>query len=247
VTIATRPGVTVTYLATRRIGPFVNAYPLALILLAGGNGLLQIGPNGKINSLKLNFLIRSRSQFLFGGAALVVAVDAPSDHPLGMDGAFRLSQPHAEDLAKVIGDVQQSTGLTVWLIGTSTGTLSAVNAAAREIAPTAAGAVLTSSQTEAVGPCGKKVSDIALGLAAITMPVLVAAHSNDRCACSPPDKADDLAAALTGASMAQAKFFPGGLPPQDRNPCEALTPHGFYRIEKTVAKAIVDWIKPLLP
>lgn len=236
----------VTYVATRRVDPSVKPYPLALVLLAGGNGVLQIGPNGHINSPRLNFLIRSRPHFLLSGVAMVVAVGAPSDHAQGMLGNFRLSAAHAEDLAKVIGDVKQSTGLTVWLVGTSSGTLSAANAAARGIAPTTAGLVLTSSQTELVpGLCGRTVSHAKL--AAITTPVFVAAHSNDHCGCSPPSRADDLVAALSGASKAQAKFFAGGWPPKDRDPCEAQTPHGFYGIEKGVTKAIVDWIKPLLP
>jgi len=32
-------------------------------------------------------------------AAVVVAVDTPSDRPMGMNGAFRLSPAHAQDLA----------------------------------------------------------------------------------------------------------------------------------------------------
>ena len=255
VTIETRPGVTVTYVATRRVWPpGLNPHPVALVLLAGGNGVLQIAPNGSIqSSLKLNFLIRSRPNFLLSGAALVVAVDAPSDKPQGMNGAFRQSQPHAEDLAKVIEKVKTDTGLTVWLVGTSSGTMSVANAAARKLPPTAAGFVLASTQTmiDAGSGCGKTVFDAAppFGLGAITAPVYVVAHLQDACPCSPPVGmygANAVVAALTGSSKKESKFFTGGKAPVS-GVCGAQHYHGFYGVEKSVTKAIVDWIKSSSP
>jgi pimeloyl-ACP methyl ester carboxylesterase len=251
VTIDTRPDVKVTYVATRRVGPFVNPHPVALVLLAGGNGLLQIAPNGSIqSSLKLNFLIRSRPNFLLSGAALVVAVDAPSDRPQGLDGEFRLSLEHALDLAGVIGKLKTDTGLTVWLVGTSTGTMSVVNAAARKLAPTAAGFVLTSSQTKLVpGLCEKTVFDANPPLGAITAPVFMVAHMQDACPCSPPFGmygAKTVIDALTGTSKKKLEFFKGGKTPIS-GVCGARHYHGFYGIETSVTKAIVNWIKPLLP
>jgi hypothetical protein len=246
VTVTTRPGVQVTYVATRLVGSLARPHPVALVLLAGGNGLLQIGPDGSVKSLRQNFLLRSRANFLQSGAALVVAVDAPTDRPRGMLGDFRLGQAHAADLSAVIVHVRQSTKLAVWVVGTSSGTLSAVNVAASAKSSTAAGLVLASSQTDLVkGLCGKKVSDAKL--AAITMPVLVAAHADDHCACSPPHKAAQLVKALRQSSKAEALVFDGGLPPKDDDPCQAMTPHGFYGVEKAVTTGIVDWIRPLLP
>lgn len=251
VTIMPRPGVELTYVATRRVWPpGLKPHPVALVLLAGGNGVLQIAPNGSIqSSLKLNFLIRSRPNFLLSGAALVVAVDAPDDKPQGMDGEFRLSQTHAEDLAKVIEKVKTDTGLTVWLVGTSSGTMSAVNAAARKIAPTAAGFVLTSTQTKKTNGCGKTVFNPETPLEAITAPVFLVAHLQDACACSPPigmEGATAVKADLTGSSKKELKFFMGGKTPIS-DECGARHYHGFYGIETSVTKAIVNWIEPLLP
>jgi hypothetical protein len=118
VNLNTRPDVTVRYVG---MTPFIGGrVPVALVLLAGGNGRLAISNAGVIGtSLSQNFLIRSREFFLRSGAAVVVAVDAPSDRPNGMNGIFRLSQEHAQDLAAVMQDVRTRYGFPVWLVGTT--------------------------------------------------------------------------------------------------------------------------------
>jgi hypothetical protein len=102
----------------------------AVILLAGGNGVLRLSPSGTIGSLSLNFLIRLRDQFARHDL-FVAALDAASDNQGGMDGAIRLSGTHAQDIGRVIADIKNRTGGgAIWLIGNSAGTLSAANARA---------------------------------------------------------------------------------------------------------------------
>ena len=127
VTLATREGAETTYSLA---GPS-NSADAALVLLPGGGGFLDIDTHGCPRRLKGNSLVRTRS--LSHSQGLVTAlVDAPSDHqgPDGL-GAFRTTPEHAEDLGQVIADVRHRTRLPVWLIGTSRGTISAVNAASR--------------------------------------------------------------------------------------------------------------------
>jgi hypothetical protein len=241
VDVPTRPNVTVRYLATQR---FLGGgrVPVALVLLAGGNGLLQVSTTGQIGtSLRLNFLIRSREQFLLSGAALVVAVDAPSDRPQGMDGAFRLSDAHAQDLQMVMQDVRTRFGHSVWLVGTSSGTISVANAASRGLRGPHAGVVFTATQTRRVtGLCGRTVFDATL--ATIRTPALVVSHRGDACYCSPAADADAVLAALTASMHKEKKIFTGGSRPVSGK-CEARSQHGFYGIEKAVTDYIVRRIE----
>jgi hypothetical protein len=241
ITVEVRPSATMKYLGLAGSEP----PKAAVILLAGGNNVLNLGPTGSIGTdLRLNFLIRSRELFARQGL-YVAALDVASDRRGGMDGNIRLSQQYAQDIAKVIAEIKQRTGAPVWLVSTSSSTLSAAAAAARLAASSARphGIVLTSTQSTLVaGFCGKTVYDAALS--AIRGPVFVVSHRDDGCKCSPGSAAvgTRLLAALTGASPKEHKIFTGGSPPLS-GPCDARAPHGFFGIESAVVEAIADWIK----
>ena len=130
VDVEVRPGVTMRYLWT----PAAGGATAAVILLAGGKGALKLSPAGDFGDLRLNFLIRSRDQFARHGLA-VASLDAASDNLAGMNGKIRMSSEYAQDVGKVIAEVKKRTGVPVWVIGTSAGTLSAVNVGARSAPP----------------------------------------------------------------------------------------------------------------
>ena len=263
VTLTVRPGVTLRYLAIFK----PNTLPAtAVILFAGGNGLLDINANGKIGTdLEKNFLVRSRARFA-GQGLLVAVVDTPGK--VLLDGQIRLSPQYAQDIGHVIQDVRKRLkhwhNVKVWLVGTSSGTLSAAGVAARmplikAIPPypaarkekdnrwRASGIVLTSTQTEYVNEedltCGKIVYDAKLS--AINVPALLVSHKDDKCLCSPPGAAPNVIAALTSvpANAKHGISFMDGDRPLSPSACQALTPHGFFGIEDTVVKAIADWIQ----
>jgi len=243
VTVRVRPGVTMNYLEVRG-----NERPRAVVILfAGGNGVLALQPSGEIGTdLGLNFLIRSRELFAREGLA-VAALDVASDlRRSGMNGDIRLSAQHAQDVAQVIADLRRRIGAPVWLVGTSSGTISAAGVAARlaQYDPRPDGVVLTSTQTALVeGLCGRTV--YFAKLAAIGAPVLAVSHEDDACPCSPgsANTGAKLMAALSAASAKEHKIFTGGAPPLSKGPCLARAPHGFFGIEDTVVKAIAEWIK----
>ncbi len=85
----------------------------------------------------------------------------------------------------MIAHLQQSTGLPVWLIGTSRGTESAAHVAmhSRE---TIARLVLTSTLTV---PTAKGVSVAGMALGKIGVPTLLVAHEHDACWVTPPHDA----------------------------------------------------------
>ncbi len=247
VEVEVRPGVTVKYLALAK----PKTTPTnAVMLFAGGNGLLDLQPNGSIGTnLSGNFLVRSRDRFVEQGL-FVAVVDTPNQ--VAIDGNVRLSAQYAQDMAHVIADVRGriDKGGKVWLVGTSAGTMSAASIAARlpRLTPPAKdnlrrpdGIVLTATQTTVVkGYCGRTVFNAQLS--AVNVPALVASHLADACGCSPPKTSVKVIAALTGAPAKKNATFTGGDPPKSKDPCMAFTPHGFLGVEDQVVKAITDFI-----
>ena len=246
VEVEVRPGVTVKYLA---LSPKPKARA-AVILFAGGNGLLNLQPNGSIGTnLSRNFLVRSRGKFVQQNL-FVAVVDTPNQ--VKIDGNVRLSAQYAEDMSRVIADVRTRSGASrVWLVGTSAGTISAASIAARlpRMTPTGTdnerrpdGIVLTATQTTVVkGLCGRTVFNAQL--AAVNVPAFLAHHAEDGCKCSPAKSAAKVLAALTGALDKGNQIFSGGLPPKSPDPCMAMTPHGFLGIEDTVVATVAEFIR----
>jgi hypothetical protein len=247
ITLATHGSSKTSYSLAMPAGAASGA-PIALVLLPGGGGFVDLGSDGCARKLVGNSLVRSRELFHSLGFATAL-VDAPSDHR-GEDGlvGFRLSPQHAADLGKVIADVRQRTSMPVWLIGTSRGTISAASAAARLKGPEAPdGLVLTSAIT--AGRSGgykpwvsQTVFDVALER--ITMPVLVVAHAADRCIRTPPGFAGRIAARTQGQREQTVKVTggPGG-GGAGLEACEGKTPHGFIGQDAELAAGIARFVR----
>jgi hypothetical protein len=232
-TIRARPGVTQAFLLARPARP-----PIAsVVLFAGGNGLLNLGAAKR--SLMGNFLLRTRGRFVAEGV-LVAAVDSPSDRPYGLDG-FRTTGAHAEDVGTLIAALREIAPAPVWLVGTSMGTVSAANAAARLSAGSGGpdGLVLTSTVTREGRERPESVGDIRLG--DIRVPTLVVHHRQDACRATPYADTPSLLRDLKSAPRRELLSFDGGDPPQS-GPCEARSAHGYVGLEAEVVAAIVGWI-----
>jgi predicted alpha/beta-hydrolase family hydrolase len=233
VTLPTRAGVTQPFFLLAPAGQPVAS----VILFPGGDGALSVKRGALAGGD--NFLTRSRNRFAAQGF-LVALLDVPSDHSDGY-GAFRSTENHARDIAGVIAYLRQRAAVPVWLVGTSRGTISAANAAARLMAPEAAdGLVLTSSITAS----SKRLLDLpaSVDLAAITVPTLLVHNTEDQCVACPFSKVPGVMDKLTRVPRKELIPFTGGDPPQG-DPCEALSRHGFLGIEDPVVAAIARWIK----
>ncbi len=211
---------------------------VALIMLPGGDGIINLGPDGKIGRSG-NFLIRTRAKWLEQGAAVLIP-DAPSDGA-ALFGR-RLTPFYAQAVRAIVDFVHSRTHAPVWLVGTSQGTNAAVNAAAAMSHGEIAGVVLTSTLTRPGGKPEFKETVYGANLAAINVPVLIASHVDDGCNLSPPGENAPLKARLTGAPRSEIVTFSGGLPARSQ-PCEAFAPHGFYGIEDQVIARILAWIR----
>ena len=247
VTIETHGGTKTRYALVRPKGA-PQGGQAALVLLVGGGGHLDLDAKGCPRALKGNSLVRSLPHFHGAGFATAL-VDAPSDHP-GEDGlkGFRMTPQHADDLGEVIADLRKRANLPVWVVGTSRGTISAANAAAR-LAGSAApdGVVLTSAITSG-GKGGQRpwaaqtVFD--LRLEAIQMPVLVVGHAADACVRTPAGLMGKITARTNGAreQVVTVTGGPGGAG-AGLDACHGRTPHGFLGQEAAVAAGIARFIQ----
>ena len=206
----------------------------SLILFAGGNGVLEIDQDG-IGKTG-NFLVRSRQLFAKQGFNVAV-IDKPNDKDELFD--FRGTVEHAQDIKAVIRFLRTKYSKPVWLVGTSRGTISAANAAARLTAPLGPdGIVLTSSVV--VSSKHQSLSDIAVDK--ITIPTLFVHNRDDGCRVSRFNDLDAVMAKFVKVRDKALQAHTGGKTKQN-NPCKAKTPHGYLGLEETVVKQIADWVK----
>ena len=232
-TIPTRPGVTQPFLLIRPADK-----PIAsVILFAGAHGRLALSPRG-IGWGEGNFLVRNRERFAQSGF-IVAVIDAPSDRPQGL-WDFRTSAAHAEDIKHVIAELRKMFDIPVWLIGTSMGTVSAANSAARLKEGGPDGLVLTSTITKESRVVTETVNSVRLK--DIRVPTLVVHHKQDGCVVTPYELAVALMRSLTQTPKKELLTFVGGdLSVSD--PCEAMSYHGFLGLDVEVVVAIASWIK----
>ena len=215
-----------------------------VILFAGGSGRLRIADE-ELAIDTANFLVRTRHHFAAQGRFNVAVIDAASDFldnaqfPRGLRGQ-RVSPQHLEDMRRVIADLRtRFSGLPVWVIGTSRGSISAAHAAAQLPAPVGPdGLVLTSSVTVPT-PGQNSLDDVVL--AGVQVPTLIVAHEKDACFVTPPGDSQDIADGLVNAPRVKVRLFDGGFTAIS-NACGALSEHGFFGIESRVVRRIGKWV-----
>lgn len=206
-----------------------------LILFAGGGGNLKITAAGIGRSG--NFLVRSRRQFVDQGFRVVI-IDKPSDRR-GLRN-YRTSRQHAEEVRAVIRYLREHYGGPVWLVGTSRGTISAANAAARLGEEGPDGLVLSATVTTFSDGGADSIRDTRLKQ--IRVPTLFVHHHQDGCYVCPYHEVPRIMKQLERAPLVELLSFSGGYE-EDDNPCRARTRHGFLGIEDKVVGAISGWIK----
>jgi len=234
VDVPSRPGVTQRMLVLTPPNP-----KAAVILFTGGDGGLQLPPDGGLKRGGGNFLVRSRQ--LFAEQGLVVAViDAPSDRqsPPFLSG-FRQTPDHVADVKAAMAWLRTQARVPVWLVGTSRGTQSAAHVAV-ELASAGAdgpdGVVLTS--TILTEDKGRPVTAMALGK--LRIPVLVVHHEQDGCRLCSFSDMPLLMDKLANVPRKQLLTFRGGNNVGD--PCEAMAYHGFNGLEKDVVSQAAAWV-----
>jgi len=231
--------------------------PIAVLMLfTGGDGRLNLAL-GQLNTGSPNFLVRTRYHFA-AERYVVAVVDAASDflahnhanttdangflHGSGLLGhrlPTRLhGDKHLQDLAAVMSDLRaRYPALPLWAVGTSRGTVSAA-VAVTSVVPPADGVVLTSSLT---GP--SSFEDLnGVNLESVAVPALIVSHRDDGCSVTKPEDSRALKHRFTASPKVRVLMFHGGSTPVS-DPCDPLSPHGFFGIEQRVIEDIAKWIK----
>lgn len=229
--------------ATLRALVDVPAKPkAAVILFAGDNGCLGLTENGEQTSLQGNFLARSRALFVREGL-IAVLVDVPSDVSSQSANSYRTSAEQAQDAAMVMDYIRRQWHVPVALVGTSRGTISAANTAARLERGNADALVLTSTVTQNNKKASGTIHDAALGR--IAMPVLIFHNEQDACKVSPYSGVQALQRALKSAPRKDIISLSHGDATGDA--CQGMSAHGYLGVEGQVVSTIAGWLFSSVP
>lgn len=205
-----------------------------VVMFPGGAGTIGIEKDGTI-AHEENFLVRTRDSWLERGYA-VLLVDAIGDRSLRGE---RSTVAYAEVTRKVVRFAQQQGSGPIWLIGTSQGTIAAMNGAAHQTNGGIAGVVLT----ESVSIPGKRSQETVFDAHPqdVVVPALVVANQGDHCDVALPSEADAIARSMSHARVTVLRVASGLT--RSREACNSLSPHGYYGIEDHVVDEITHWMQ----
>jgi hypothetical protein len=221
----------------------------AVILLAGGDGRLDITSAGEITKLRFSQLVRTRALYERAGYVTLVPDIAPG-FKAGASGVveqYRASRAFAQDIGAMVKYLRGIVPKPIVAVGTSRGSLSVANAVAKlkgegDQRPDAA--VLTSAFLR-VGAqvSGLTVFKIANGNPrALDVPTMLVWHVADACPHTLPSAVPPFRAWYQGSGRTLTeKAFSGGSRPESE-PCEARSPHGFYGLDPDVVGAITGFV-----
>lgn len=232
-TLSPRPNVSLRVLVDKPATPIGS-----VVLMAGGDGVLDIDSQGRIGSgLSGNHLVRTRSLYVRAGYAVFVP-DVAAD--LKGTSNYRFGRAYAQDVAAVVAAARE-VARPVAIIGTSRGALAVASVFTRQSAVLPDAAVISSGVLMGEGKTGSAstVGD----LRQIRVPVLLLRHRLDSCRASPPADADSFKAMLTGSPKVDVVTLEGGSPrSKTAEPCGAAHYHGFWGIDDQAVAATVQWL-----
>ena len=204
-----------------------------IIMLPGGAGDVGIERDGNIRH-GYNFVVRTRSLWAARGYAVLIPDALDHENLRGL----RSSPSYAAIVGAIVVFAHSQAPGPVFLLGTSQGSIAAMNGAAHMDPGQITGLVLTKSVSR-LGGSGETV--FSADPQNVRAPALVVANHDDRCFVAPPQDAARIAAAMSNSPQVRVLFVSGGID-RSRRPCGSLTPHGYYGIEQSVVSQIADWM-----
>jgi hypothetical protein len=209
----------------------------AIVMLPGGSGDVGIERDGDI-SHDNNFVVRSRELWAARGYAVLIPDTIDRANLRGERSTPRYAQLVADLTAYARSSIAPPAVLPVFLLGTSQGSIAAMNGAAHAAPGTLAGVVLTES-VSVMGGSHETVFDAAPER--VKIPALVVANTDDQCNVAPPGMAPRIAAAMTNSPDVKVEMVSGGTT-KSAKACGSRTPHGYYGIEDRVVDLISKWM-----
>jgi hypothetical protein len=187
----------------------------SIILLAGGDGALGIGPGGEVTRLRGNQLIRTRERYAAAGFA-TLSLDAVGSVSAAIEHMARIRRP-------------------VVIVATSRGTLRAAQAIAGGARPDAL--VLTAGflSPESGGPSVQSI----LGSPSSLPRTLVIHHRRDQCRVTLPAGVEPFE--RWAGSRVRVRWLDGGTNAGDA--CEARAYHGFNGLDGQVVAAVTSFAR----
>jgi hypothetical protein len=208
-----------------------------LVMLPGGSGEIGLTGRGDIRHDD-NFVVRTIPLWNARDYAVLIPDTIDSSNLRGL----RSSPDYARVVAGMIDFARDQVAAPVFLLGTSQGSIAAVNGAAHAPPGALAGVVLTES-VSVLG--GSRETVFEADPQDVRVPTLVVANKDDRCDVAPPAMAPKIAAAMTHSPDVKVEFVSGGVARSSRD-CGSLTPHGYYGIEDRVVGVIDNWVQSQL-
>ncbi|GLQ51270.1 hypothetical protein GCM10010872_27190 [Dyella flava] len=202
-------------------------------MLPGGAGDVGIRRDGDLRHDD-NFVVRTRGLWTHLGFAVLIPDAIDGDNLRGM----RSTPAYAALVGDLVKFAHQQSARPVFLLGTSQGSIAAMNGAAHPGATQLAGVVLTES-VSVLG--GSHETVFQADPQEVRIPALVVANHDDQCPVAPPGNAPRIAAALSASPSVKVIEVSGGIS-RSSNACGSLTPHGYYGIETQVVDAIAGWM-----
>lgn len=207
----------------------------AIVMLPGGAGHVGIDVEGGL-SHENNFVVRTRALWRDQGYVVIIP-DAFNGQKMR---GLRRSAAYAQVVTTLVNYAHEQTSGPVFLLGTSQGSIAAMNGAANLAAPALAGVVLT----ESVSRPGKKSRETVFDPSPeqVTVPALIVANRTSKCHVAPAKDAPLIKAAMTRAVKVEILYVQGG-ELRSSNPCSSMSPHGYLGIEPEVVTKIAAWLK----
>jgi hypothetical protein len=213
----------------------------AIVMLPGGSGDVGIVGGGDLRHDN-NFVVRSRGLWVARGYAVLIPDTIDHANLRGERSAPQFAQLITDLITYARSSLAPPALLPVFLLGTSQGSIAAMNGAAHAAPGTLAGVVLTES-VSVMGGSHETVFDAAPER--VRVPALVVANTDDRCNVAPPSMAPRIAAAMTSSPNVEVKTISGG-ETKSAKACGSRTPHGYYGIEDRVVDLISEWMQARL-
>ena len=206
-----------------------------LIMLSGGTGKVGVQRGGELRHDD-NFVVRTREDWVARGYAVLIPDTIAQANLRGA----RSSPAYGRLVDDLAAYAYSRVQAPVFLIGTSQGTIAAMNGAARARPNSIAGIVLT----ESVSMPGRLSTETVFDAdpSAVRVPALVVANHDDACDVAPPEMAPRIVAAMTRSPDARVITVRGGVK-RSAKACGSLSSHGYYGIESEVVGAIAQWIR----
>ena len=203
-----------------------------IVMFPGGTGDVGIERDGAIKHND-NFVVRTRQLWAQHGYGVVI-VDAIGHQ--SMRGK-RSTPEYADVTREILAFAHSMSNVPVWVMGTSQGSIAAMNAASHSAHRELAGVMLTES-VSVLGKSQETVFDA--DPQDVRVPALIVANRDDRCWVAPPSKANAIAKAMRNAPST-VLFVKGGTA-QSSNECSSLSPHGYWGIDDEVVGDIQNWM-----